>query len=288
MRPPPRRAGAVATARRRLRSPHLLAATGRAAAAAGRARAGVRPDRQCRPATPSSSYDRTGGGTPAPGRRYPTGGLRRRARPARSSTTWPRRARSSYDRGPGLLYAVNAGSDTITVFAVHGDRLVRRQVIASGGDFPVSITAHGNLVYVLNARDGGSIQGFLRIGDVLVAIPAWHRDLGLDPTQTPEFTSTPGQVAFTPDGSQAGRYHQGQRQRHRRLHRQSGRRTVGRTGSSPGQAGGAARSRSARAGCWASPSRTEAGSGRWPTGSPSAPASACPASCMPRRNPSSA
>jgi hypothetical protein len=36
------------------------------------------------------------------------------------------------------------------------------------------------------------------------------------------------------------------------------------------------RSRSARVGCWASPSRTEAGSGRWPTGSASAPTSAWP------------
>ena len=27
-----------------------------------------------------------------------------------------------------------------------------------------------------------------------------HRSLGLDPTQTPEFTKTPGEVVFTPDG----------------------------------------------------------------------------------------
>ena len=53
---------------------------------------------------------------------------------------------------------------------------------------------------MLNARDGGSVQGFLRIGDALVRVPAWHRALGLDPAQTPEFTSTPGQVAFTPNG----------------------------------------------------------------------------------------
>ena len=84
---------------------------------------------------------------------------------------------------------------------VDGDRLNRRQVIPAGGDFPVSVTAHGNLVYVLNARNGGSVQGYLRLGNVLVRIPAWHRGLGLDPTLTPEFTHTPGQIAFTPDGS---------------------------------------------------------------------------------------
>lgn len=106
----------------------------------------------------------------------------------------------TYDRADGLLYAVNAGSNTVTVFAVHGHRLRRTQTIFSGGDFPVSVATHGALVYVLNARSGGSIQGFLRVGEQLIRIPAWHRALGLDPQQTPEFTSTPGQIAFTPDG----------------------------------------------------------------------------------------
>jgi 6-phosphogluconolactonase (cycloisomerase 2 family) len=107
----------------------------------------------------------------------------------------------TYDRGSRLLYAVNAGSNTVTVFAVHGDRLQRRQTVASGGSFPVSVTTHGHLVYVLNARNGGSVQGYFRLGNHLFRIPAWNRPLGLDPNETPEFTSTPGQVAFTPDGS---------------------------------------------------------------------------------------
>ena len=108
----------------------------------------------------------------------------------------------TYDRSNGLLYAVNAGSDTITVFGVNGDRLVRRQVVPSFGDFPVSVTTHGRLVYVLNARRGGSIQGYVRVGGRLVPIPQWHRALGLDPTATPEFTSTPGEAAFSPAGDQ--------------------------------------------------------------------------------------
>jgi 6-phosphogluconolactonase (cycloisomerase 2 family) len=107
----------------------------------------------------------------------------------------------AYDREAGLVYAVNAGSNTITVFAVHGDRLARRQVIGTDGQFPVSIAIHGNLVYVLNALGGGSVSGFVRAGGFLVPVPAWHRALGLNPSQTPQFTSTPGQVGFTPDGS---------------------------------------------------------------------------------------
>ncbi|WP_432832463.1 lactonase family protein [Dactylosporangium sp. CA-092794] len=105
------------------------------------------------------------------------------------------------DRAAGLLYAVNPGSDTLTVFGVHGDRLDRQQAISSGGAFPVSVAVHGDLVYVLNGRGGGSIQGYRRVGRALVRVLAWHRTLGLDAAATPEFTHTPGQVAFTPDGT---------------------------------------------------------------------------------------
>jgi DNA-binding beta-propeller fold protein YncE len=100
------------------------------------------------------------------------------------------------------LYAVNAGSNTITVFAVHGTRLTKLQTLRSGGTFPVSIAVHGALVYVLNARNGGNVQGFLRSGGRLQRVAVWRRPLGLDPAATPEFVTTPGQVAFSPDGTQ--------------------------------------------------------------------------------------
>lgn len=108
----------------------------------------------------------------------------------------------TYDQGHHLLYAVNAGSDSLSVFAVHGDRLDLRQVVSSAGTFPVSVSVHRDLVYVLNALAGGSIQGYVVDDGRLRAVPGWHRTLGLDPTATPQFTHTPGQVLFTPDGSQ--------------------------------------------------------------------------------------
>jgi 6-phosphogluconolactonase (cycloisomerase 2 family) len=98
------------------------------------------------------------------------------------------------------LYALNAGSNTLTVFDVHGDQLSARRTLTTG-DFPVSVTTHGDLVYVLNARQGGSIQGYRWQHGKLAAIPGSTRGLGLDPAATPEFTHTPGQVAFTPDGN---------------------------------------------------------------------------------------
>jgi 6-phosphogluconolactonase (cycloisomerase 2 family) len=107
-----------------------------------------------------------------------------------------------YDAQRRLLYAVNAGSNTLTVFAVHGDRLRRLQVVGTGGTFPVSVALGRGVVYVLNARNGGSIQGFVQVGPALVRIPAWHRSLGLDPAATPEFVNTPGEVAFSPRGDQ--------------------------------------------------------------------------------------
>jgi hypothetical protein len=108
----------------------------------------------------------------------------------------------TFDRAGRLLYAVNAGSNTVTVFAVRGDGLHRQQVVGSGGEFPVSVAVRDGVVYVLNARGGGSIQGFVQLGRSLVRVPAWHRSLGLDPAATPEFVNTPGQVAFSPRGDQ--------------------------------------------------------------------------------------
>ncbi len=107
-----------------------------------------------------------------------------------------------YDPRHSLLYAVNAGSDTVSVFAVTGDRLALRQVLGSGGSFPVSVAVHGDLVYVLNALGGGRLQGYRVFGGFLAPIPGSGRALGLDPTASPQFTNTPGQAAFTPDGSQ--------------------------------------------------------------------------------------
>jgi DNA-binding beta-propeller fold protein YncE len=135
-------------------------------------------------------YDRNADGTLTAAGRYATGGLG-------GVLTG-----SVYDPDRQLLYAVNAGSNTLSVFAVHGDRLHLVQVVGTGGTFPVSVTVHRGVVYVLNARDGGSIQGFIQVGQGLFRIPFWHRSLGLDPSATPEFVSTPGEVAFSPSGHQ--------------------------------------------------------------------------------------
>jgi 6-phosphogluconolactonase (cycloisomerase 2 family) len=109
----------------------------------------------------------------------------------------------TYDKTHSLLYAVNAGSNTVTVFSVNGDKLTRRQTISSGGTFPVSVAVAGDLVYVLNALGGGSVTGFTVNEGKLEEISGSTRPLHLTiPTGNTQYTLTPGQVAFTPGGTQ--------------------------------------------------------------------------------------
>jgi hypothetical protein len=146
------------------------------------------------------AYDRADDGSLTPAGTYPTGG---NGGVLTGSVVDHLASQGSlaYDAAHGLLIAVNAGSNTISVFGVHGDRLSLREVLPSGGAFPVSVAVHGDIAYVLNARNGASVQGYRIAFDVLFPIFGSHRALGLDPAATPEFTHTPGQVAFTPDGS---------------------------------------------------------------------------------------
>jgi hypothetical protein len=109
----------------------------------------------------------------------------------------------TYDPVHDLLYAVNAGSNTVSVFSVfNGDQLSLRQVINSGGQFPVSVAVHGNNVYVLNGISA-NVQGYGSFFGRLFPLPGTDRSLGITvPTNTNQFTNTPGQVAVSPNGSE--------------------------------------------------------------------------------------
>jgi 6-phosphogluconolactonase (cycloisomerase 2 family) len=64
------------------------------------------------------------------------------------------------DESSRHLYAVNAGSDSISSFRVRPDGLQLVDTVASGGVRPISITVHHGVVYVLNAGGNGNISGF--------------------------------------------------------------------------------------------------------------------------------
>lgn len=64
------------------------------------------------------------------------------------------------NRSNRLLFAVSAGSNQVSAFAIDGDRLNLLNTISSGGIRPVSVAVHGGLVYVLNAGGTPNITGF--------------------------------------------------------------------------------------------------------------------------------
>ena len=93
-----------------------------------------------------------------------------------------------------FLLAVNAGSNQISSFAIGAGGLTLVEAISSGGTFPISLTSHGDLIYVLNAGSD-NVTGFRldNSGD-LTPIPGSTR--GLSGTGT-----GPAQIGFHPDGS---------------------------------------------------------------------------------------
>lgn len=147
-------------------------------------------------------YDRRPDGQLVRAGTYATGGLGGIAAPGTESDRLASQGSLVYDRGHRLLLAVNAGSNTISAFRVHGDRLRLVDVEPSGGQFPASIGVHRDLAYVLNAGGTGIVQGFSVGKHGLTPIPGSARSLGLANSNPPNFLTSPGQVGFTPDGHQ--------------------------------------------------------------------------------------
>ncbi len=101
-------------------------------------------------------------------------------------------------RNGDWLFACNAGSDEISVFAVTPSGLVLADKESSGGRHPVSLALHHNLLYVLNAGgavgDNDNVTGFIFAFGKLLQGPNSTRALSADSTG-------PAQVSFTGDGN---------------------------------------------------------------------------------------
>jgi 6-phosphogluconolactonase len=92
------------------------------------------------------------------------------------------------------LFAVNAGSNEISVFAVQPSGLNLTDKVPSGGVRPTSLTFYKGLLYVLNAGDPGNIMGFtLNNEGHLTPISGSTRSLS-------STTAAAAQISFTPDG----------------------------------------------------------------------------------------
>ena len=100
------------------------------------------------------------------------------------------------DQGQQFLFAVNAGSNQISVLNISQSGLDLVDVVDSGGIRPISLTVHDNLLYVLNEGGTPNVTGFT---------------IGNDGTLTPLAGSTqpliggtaadPAEVSFNPDGT---------------------------------------------------------------------------------------
>jgi 6-phosphogluconolactonase (cycloisomerase 2 family) len=96
-------------------------------------------------------------------------------------------------RNERWLLALNAGSDSLSVFAVQPRGLRLVDVAPTGGAQPVSVTEHGGVVYVVHAGSD-TIAGFtLDRRGRLRALPGSVRPLSSS-------GAGPAQIAFTPDG----------------------------------------------------------------------------------------
>jgi len=140
------------------------------------------------------AFRRTVGGRPVLMGSYPTGGLGTGARLGSQGSV-------VLDASGQWLFVVNAGSDEISVFEVTTEDLVLRDIVPSGGDRPVSLTVHDDVLYVLHTGNAAAqpatlanIVGFKFDEGHLKPIPGSRRRLSLA-------NPSPAQVGFSPDGT---------------------------------------------------------------------------------------
>lgn len=91
------------------------------------------------------------------------------------------------------LFAVNAGSHTVSTFALRGNGLNLVSVVDAGGLRPISVSERDGLVYVLNADGAGNVAGFRNQRGTLVPVAGSVRPLSA------AGGTGPAQVSIGPD-----------------------------------------------------------------------------------------
>jgi 6-phosphogluconolactonase (cycloisomerase 2 family) len=133
------------------------------------------------------AFDRDALGELTPAGTFPTGG-------AGLAALGGRQGAVALSGDESTVYAVNAGSNSVSAFRVTRDGLALADLAGSGGIAPDSVDEHHGRIYVLNSGGTPNVTAFRAARDEsLEAIPGGSRDL-------------PGavgaaQVSVTPDGS---------------------------------------------------------------------------------------
>jgi 6-phosphogluconolactonase len=144
-----------------------------------------------------AAFRRNAKGMLTPAGQFPTGGAGNPTPQAPDPATDPLASQGALiiSHGNRFLFAVNAGSNQISVLKIKKNELQLVDIVNSGGIRPISLALHDDLLYVLNEGGTPNITGF---------------DVGEDGTLTPLAGSTrlliggvaanPAQVGFSHDG----------------------------------------------------------------------------------------
>lgn len=97
------------------------------------------------------------------------------------------------DAAHQYLYAVNAGSNTVSSFRIDGNgNLTLASTVSSNGTLPISVTVYGNWLYVVNSTSS-NISGYTISNGTMTSIAG-------STLQLSTAASGPGQISFSPSG----------------------------------------------------------------------------------------
>ena len=129
---------------------------------------------------------------------FPTGGAGDPVPQGTDPATDPLASQGALIIGPGnrFLFAVNAGSNQISVLKINKNELAMVDLVDSGGILPISLALDDHLLYVLNEGGTPNITGFTVGGDGrLTPLAGSTRPL------IGGVAADPAQIGFSSDGS---------------------------------------------------------------------------------------
>jgi 6-phosphogluconolactonase len=129
---------------------------------------------------------------------FPTGGAGDPVPQGMDPATDPLASQGALIIGPGnrFLFAVNAGSNQISVLKIKKNKLTMVDLVDSGGIRPISLALHDDLLYVLNEGGTPNITGFtVEENGTLTPLAGSTRPL------IGGVAADPAQVGFSSDGS---------------------------------------------------------------------------------------
>jgi len=143
-----------------------------------------------------AAFDRAPDGTLTAAGTFSTGGSGNPVAQPGDPPTDPLASQGALILSDNFLFAVNAGSNEISVLSTGKDSLTLVDKVSSGGVRPISLTVHEDLLYVLNEGGTPNITGFT-ISDTgeLTPLPGSTRPL------TAGSMADPAEVSFSSDGA---------------------------------------------------------------------------------------